>query len=114
MSKYEGLSRGRALDLGPSLGSLKVVSPGLAASLVISTPQGPCSERPERRSQGPVQGRLWLSTNNPHLVHHVFPAWASSRRSQVTPGSRRGCRGRVSVYVCVCSSLGNPDIWRMN
>ena len=36
----------------PPLGSLKVVSPGLATSLVVSTPQGPCSERPKWRSWG--------------------------------------------------------------
>lgn len=47
------------------------------------------------------------------LAPHVFSAWASSRRSQVTPGSRPGCRaGWLCVRVCVrprpflCSSTG--------
>lgn len=37
------------------------------------------------------------------LAPHVFFAWASSLRSQVTPGSGPGCRAgwRACVYACV-------------
>lgn len=53
------------------------------------------------------------------LAPHVFFAWASSLRSQVTPGSGPGCRAgwRACVYACVracvCVCLG-LDIWSLN
>lgn len=53
------------------------------------------------------------------LAHHVFFAWASSRRSQVTPGSGPGCRaGWLCVSVSVPIHLSvlqlGLDIWSLN
>lgn len=104
VSECEGLRQSPRLGVPPGVfaGSNMTACPGLSASLVISTPQEPCSERPrvEETAQDWRRGGCGICKQS-LLGYHVFSAWASSHRSQATPGSRPGC----GPHECLCVHL---------